>query len=223
MLPATSQTCVPRAPSRHQGANPSSKNAKLSVNKIGVIGMKQPSLETTRVILRPLHADDAARIQSLVNHPAIADMTAQIPYPYPQGLAASWISTQTNNWAKGTGVVYGVVLKEENTLIGVVSVQKLNTGLPELGYWLGTEYWGKGYATEAARCLCEFAFRRLDTMCIFACHLTRNSSSGNVLKKLGFCCLGSTEERVKKSQKIEMISNYILKIDSLKGAHPLRF
>ncbi len=48
----------------------------------------------------------------------------------------------------------------------------------EFGYWLGKSYWGRGYATEAARALVDFAFDRLD--------------AGRLLTKLG--CLPSGVE-----------------------------
>jgi RimJ/RimL family protein N-acetyltransferase len=53
----------------------------------------QPTLQTTRLVLRPMTLADAARVQELVSDRAIADTTAVIPHPYPVGAAAEWIAT----------------------------------------------------------------------------------------------------------------------------------
>lgn len=140
--------------------------------------MKQPNLEMSRIILRPLNINDVSRIHTLINRPEIAEMTSQIPHPYPLGLALSWLSSQQDNWNRQTGVVFGIELKDESVLIGVVSLQKLNEDFPVLGYWLGTDFWGRGYTTEAAMCICGFAFNILNVKGIFA---------GCLKKKRIFC------------------------------------
>jgi RimJ/RimL family protein N-acetyltransferase len=55
----------------------------------------------------------------------------------------------------------------------------------ELGYWIGVPYWGKGYATEAARALVQYGFETLQLHRIFASHFANNSVSAKVLRKIG--------------------------------------
>lgn len=57
---------------------------------------------------------------------------------------------------------------------------------PELGYRLALAYWGKGYATEAAGALLEYAFGELGKQRVFAFAVKQNPASLKVIGKLGF-------------------------------------
>ena len=56
-----------------------------------------------------------------------------------------------------------VFLIENNyTPIGMVGVDWREPEAPELGYWLGVEHWGQGFATEAARAVIDFTFEEFE-------------------------------------------------------------
>ena len=48
------------------------------------------------------------------------------------------------------------------TVIGGCGFDMRDGPAPEIGYWLGARYWGKGYATEAVRALIDHAFTDLE-------------------------------------------------------------
>lgn len=56
----------------------------------------------------------------------------------------------------------------------------------ELGYRFKQKHWGKGYATESARAVLEYAFKNLPIDTIYAITHPENVNSKNVLFKLGF-------------------------------------
>jgi RimJ/RimL family protein N-acetyltransferase len=56
----------------------------------------------------------------------------------------------------------------------------------ELGFHICQEYWGNGYAAEAAITAMYHAFRRLEAQALFAGHNPKNDASRTLLKKLGF-------------------------------------
>lgn len=60
----------------------------------------------------------------------------------------------------------------------------------EIGFHLRKEYWGLGYASEAARAAIAYAFRRQKADQIFAGHHPENEASGRLLKRLGFSYAG---------------------------------
>ncbi len=69
---------------------------------------------------------------------------------------------------------------------GCCGLHLRESGLFELGYWLGRPFWGHGYATEAARKLAGFAFSRLKATQLTAGYFHDNPASGRVLEKVGF-------------------------------------
>ncbi|WP_305513296.1 GNAT family N-acetyltransferase [Methanobrevibacter sp. V14] len=56
----------------------------------------------------------------------------------------------------------------------------------ELGYWIGSQYQGRGYASEASKALISRAFNQLNIKRIFATYKSENIQSKRVLEKLGF-------------------------------------
>ena len=78
----------------------------------------------------------------------------------------------------------------------------------ELGYWIAVSAWGRGYATEAAGALCDFAFGALDLHRIQARHLMRNPASGRVMQKLGMQREGILRGAVRKWDRFEDLALY---------------
>jgi RimJ/RimL family protein N-acetyltransferase len=75
-----------------------------------------------------------------------------------------------------------------------------------MGFWVGVDSWGQGYATEAATALLHFAFEELALNRVFACHMVRNPASGRVLKKIGMRREGLLRQRVRKWDVFEDIA-----------------
>ena len=69
--------------------------------------------------------------------------------------------------------------------IGCIGIHD-GDGVPELGYWLTPEVWGRGYATEAGRAVVALARDSLRLKRLRASWLVGNPASGRVLRKLGF-------------------------------------
>ncbi len=80
-----------------------------------------------------------------------------------------------------------IVLERQGKLVGGcgVRVSKSENREGWIGYCLNRDYWGKGYATEAAKALLKFGFDHLDLHRIFATCDPRNVTSARVLKKMG--------------------------------------
>lgn len=145
----------------------------------------QPQFETERLLMRALTLDDAPQIQKLVSDKRVSEMTANIPYPYLEGAAVDWISTHALYWQHRQQATFGIVIKSSDTVIGSIGLVWREPNEAELGYWVGLEYWGKGYATEAGKGIINFAFNNLAIEQIKARVLARNAASGHVLQKCG--------------------------------------
>jgi len=142
-------------------------------------------LETERLLLRPQGADDIPALVALLNDFDISKNLARVPYPYTEEQAREFLGRGAEDRARGQAYPFAVTLKAEKTLIGGCGLRLKDDGVFELGYWLGRPYWGKGYASEAARRVAGFAFHDLDAPTIRASYFHDNPASGHVLEKLG--------------------------------------
>lgn len=165
---------------------------------------KQPVLETDRLVLRPFRLTDAKDAQILAGHREVASTTYNIPHPYEDGMAETWISTHEDTFNQGKGVTYAMTLKYDGSLVGCISLMGLTLGHQgELGYWIGVPYWGKGYCTEAGEALLEYGFTELDLNRIHASYFSRNLASGRVMEKLGMTYEGTRKQHILKWGKFE--------------------
>ncbi len=147
--------------------------------------MLQENIETARLRLRPFKLSDAERVALLAGDKVIADMTANIPHPYEPYMAEDWIQSHKNLYLANTGIVYAITLKGDDSIIGAVSFPNLQDGLGILGYWLGVEYWGNGFAFEASKGLIAHCKSKHGLKTIEIMHLVNNERSKSVIKKLG--------------------------------------
>jgi len=176
-----------------------------------------PTLATDRLLLRPFTLADAQEVQRLAGDRDVASTTLRIPYPYKDGMAEEWIGSHTDKCAKGEGVSLAVTLRDAGTLVGAVGLEICKDHLrAELGYWIGKPYWGKGFATEAARALVGYGFEVLGLNRIHAQHLVRNPASGRVMIKIGMRHEGTLRHHTKKWDVFEDVEFYgLLKCDEL--------
>jgi [ribosomal protein S5]-alanine N-acetyltransferase len=158
-----------------------------------------PRLTTARLVLRPLSLSDAADVQRLAGDRAIAETTATIPHPYPDGAAEAWIATHPDRFARGESVVFAITRAEDGVLLGAIGLEiKAEMQRAELGYWIGKPYWNNGYCTEAAQAVVRFAFEVLHLRRVFANHFGRNAASGRVMQKAGMRHEGTLRQHTVK-------------------------
>ena len=141
-----------------------------------------PVLETERLILRAPRLGDAKVLAALANDKRIAENTRRIPHPYRRADADDFISAVN---IPGGEVAFLITLREGGAVVGGCGVA-LQDGAPDLGYWLGVKYWSKGYATEAARAVVDFAFTELGHDTLSAGARVTNPASRRILEKCGF-------------------------------------
>jgi RimJ/RimL family protein N-acetyltransferase len=146
---------------------------------------EQPKIVTERLILRPFTLADAPQVVLLVNDYDIAAMTLMIPHPYHEEMATEWIVTHEGGYLKRELANFAITLKDDGGLIGAVGLEIVMEHVRAgLGYWIGKEFWGKGYATEAAKAVLEFGFDTLKLNRIHGDHFADNPASGRVLQKI---------------------------------------
>jgi RimJ/RimL family protein N-acetyltransferase len=150
-----------------------------------------PVLETERLTLRAPRHEDVKAIALLVNDRRIAENTARIPHPYGVDDAREFIHAVN----RGDGEV-AFVITLADTLIGGCGIDPREGG-PEIGYWLGVPYWGRGYATETVRAVIDYAFGELEYDTLVAGARVSNPASRRVLEKCGFQWAGVRLSRIR--------------------------
>ncbi|MEJ2432612.1 MAG: GNAT family N-acetyltransferase [Pseudolabrys sp.] len=140
-----------------------------------------PVLETKRLALRAPRLEDAKTVTRLANDRRIAENTARIPHPYKISDAQGFIGGAN----KADGEAAFLITLRDKTVIGACGLM-VQEETPELGYWLGVPYWGKGYATEALHAVIDYAFTDLGHEALQAGARVTNPASRRVLEKCGF-------------------------------------
>jgi RimJ/RimL family protein N-acetyltransferase len=145
-----------------------------------------PVLETKRLALRAPRLKDAKTVAALANDRRIAENTARIPHPYKMSDAEGFIAGAN----KAGGEAMFLITLRDATVIGACGIMLQERmgqeQTPELGYWLGVPYWGKGYATEALHAAIDYAFADLAHDELQAGARVTNPASRRVLEKCGF-------------------------------------
>ncbi len=169
----------------------------------------QPTLTTERLILRPFVPEDAPAVQRLAGDRAVADTTERIPHPYKDGMAEAWIATHVQHFRERKECTFAIVLKDGQQVVGAVGLTlAMAHSRGELGYWIGYEFWNRGYCTEAARAVVEYGFSVLGLHRIQARHLSRNPASGRVMAKLGMQHEGRLRGHTRKWDVFEDVDVY---------------
>jgi RimJ/RimL family protein N-acetyltransferase len=150
-------------------------------------------ITTDRLLLRPVAPRDAEAITALADNYKVAVMLARLPYPYRIEHARDFIA-----WAKNQPAdeaIFGLHLNDAaETFIGICSCERRDeSGVPELGYWLGEPYWGKGYMSEAVKVVVAQAFAVAGHASLISGCRLQNLASRRILEKVGFEYIGRYE------------------------------
>jgi len=139
-----------------------------------------PVLKTERLMLRAPRHDDVKAIVLLANDRRIAENTARIPHPYGIDDAEQFIAAVNKRDGEAC-----FVITLDGAPLGACGVDRREDG-PEVGYWLGVPYWGRGFATEAVRAVIDHAFGDLEHETLQSGARVSNPAARRVLEKCGF-------------------------------------
>lgn len=145
--------------------------------------------QTQNLLLRPFIPTDAGRIYRLSREPGIAEWIPDQVYDSEQ-VATDVLKylikcyDDPGNPTKGPYVL-GVCLKESKKLIGHVGLSLLKDTV-EIGYAIGQEFNGKGYATQAVTDMSLWGLKHFGLQEILGIVSHDNIASCRVLEKAGY-------------------------------------
>ena len=147
----------------------------------------EPIIETARLTLRPLREADLDDIVAGIGDFAVSRMLARVPYPYSRIDGANFLAKAKRNAITGTS--FFLIVEREGRLAGAVGIGAMRY-VSELGYWLGRDYWRKGFMTEATREILAYGFDVLGLRLVRSGLFVDNPASLRVQAKLGFRRIG---------------------------------
>jgi ribosomal-protein-alanine N-acetyltransferase len=90
---------------------------------------------------------------------------------------------------------YALIHKGDRKVIGFCGIKfEPELGLPDIGYRMMPEYWGKGLGTEAVRAALKYAREVLGLQKIVGEVVDQNTASNKLLLKVGFRLVDSYEK-----------------------------
>ncbi len=141
-------------------------------------------IETERLFLRPMNESDAEAVFAMRSDENV--MRFIRPPQIRKSEAKDWIQLISSRWETEKLGFCAVVEKASNKFIGWCGLWRLKeTDEIEVGYALFKEFWGKGFASEAAGAFLEYGFGELNLEKIVAVAEPQNQASQDVMKRLG--------------------------------------
>jgi len=162
-------------------------------------------LHTNNLIIKKPSEKHLNSLIKELNNWNISKWLIEVPYPYTVDDAKYWVKkTKQDEYS------FNIFLK--NKLIGGVSLGNLRENSKwELGYWIGEEYWGNGYAIEACENLISYFFSNTNNSIIYASHMKDNIKSKKIIINLGFKLVSSGKKfSISRNEMIEDL-NYELR------------
>ena len=143
------------------------------------------AITSERLVLRRYTYDDIPDIVAFLAHPSVARATPEIEATV-QGIR-EYVDRQNSYQPFEQDKCFELAIerKTDGRVIGLLSLVRREHQKAEIGWALGTEYRGQGFATEAASALVDYAFDSLGLHRIQAGTELSNSASWGVMERLG--------------------------------------
>ena len=170
------------------------------------------ALKTRRLNLVPFTQAHAADVERYSGSWEVARYTANIPHPYPSGGALAFAHEVELDRRNGQGgLVFAISHKQEEKVVGLIDLNLTDDARSaEMGYALSPEVWGRGIASEAAKAVIEWGFKKANLDVIDARALVVNRASCRVLQKAGFRRVGHGSLWMPERRKTGLFEEYRL-------------
>ena len=144
-----------------------------------------PTLQTGPLSLRPLQEADAATLHRIYQAEGVLRYFPNT-LPPPLEKLQRFVTGQQAHWEKYGYGNWGILPAGEREIVGWAGLQYLpELDETEVGFLLDRPFWGKGYATLAARAALRFGFEHFDFDHLIALVHPENIASQRVIEKCG--------------------------------------
>jgi len=143
-------------------------------------------IETSRLSLRLMTPDDLEPLLEIFGDPQV--MAAFDSAPFTRQQMSGWMERNLQHQATHGYGLFSVILRSSGMLIGDCGLEHMQLDgerVTELGYDFRRDCWNKGYATEAAAAVRDFAFNQLSLAALVSLIRVGNQASRRVSEKIG--------------------------------------
>lgn len=150
--------------------------------------MLLPHLIGIQISLRPLKRSDILALKKQANDRTISRFIPLIHFPYTADHARRWVNHTLRLARNDSACQLGIELTFDKGIIGMMGIKNINKvdRNGELEYWLGRDYRGRSYGSEAMRLMLRFAFDELRLHRVYAIVVELNVPSVRLLERYGF-------------------------------------
>ena len=154
------------------------------------------TFQSERLLFRPLSMDDVPRFRKLLQAREIAENGLNVHHPYQEGDAERMIETALRG-PDHHRYTWGIVIKAVEELSGLIMIKVIPAHFcGEIGYWIGKDYWNRGYTTEAVQRMLAYGFGPLGLNRIFGRSFPDNPASSRVMEKAGMVYEGRLRQEL---------------------------
>ena len=146
--------------------------------------MLMKEIRTERLLIKTPEIDDKFELTQLINDKDVIKWLSDTPFPYTLNHAEEFIERSQEETLKQES--YNFLIFHNGEMIGGIGLRDFCNKSCQVGYWLGKQYWGNGFATEALKSILDFGFGQLNLVKIYAAYNIGNEGSIRVLTKCGF-------------------------------------
>ncbi len=158
-------------------------------------------LELERCVIRPWHPSDLSTLVRHANDRLVwMQLRDRFPHPYRAEHGQRFL-----DWATRQTVCTVWAIEVDGDAVGSIGIEPgddVERVSAEVGYWLGSAYWGQGIVSTALRAVTEHAFEEFDLTRIFALPFADNPRSIRVLEKAGYLLEGRLPQSAVKDGRI---------------------
>lgn len=167
--------------------------------------VRTPTLETERLILRPVVISDAPAIQKYFNNwNIIKHLTTAVPWPYPDNGAEDFINKICLPEIKASNFLVWVLISKQgpDEAIGIIHFRHKIVSDGNRGFWIAEPFQGRGLMTEAVTAVQDYLFFDLGLEKIIVANAKDNPKSRRIKEKTGSIFLGEFELLHHSGEKI---------------------